>query len=157
MTCSSHFRTRSCGGLAVIDEPVRRPKRAPRFSGCAGNAGSASLDQRVAALRDLPGRPIGPAILLDVQAYLRERVSLGILDEDDVFAEALVAFVLPQLDDLSRSQQVTVVAFTAEHLLSGWSRSRLAMMFGAIFDPSAVDYAGEVEFDYGEQTADVTD
>ena len=141
--------------FAVIDVPVPTAETYSEILTAGGNAGSASLDKRVAALRDLPGRAIGPAILLDVQAYLRERVSLGVLDEDDVFAEALVAFVLPQLDDLSRSQQATVVAFTAEHLLSGWSRSRLAMMFGTIFDPSAVGDASEADLEESEQTTDV--
>jgi MoxR-like ATPase len=138
--------------FAVIDVPVPSDETTAEILKAKGGTGSASLNARVAALRDLPARPLGPAILLDVAGYLRERLALGNASEDDVFAEALIAFVLPQLDDLSRSQQSAVVMFTKEHLLTGWTQPRLTGLFAATFDLGAVESATGAALDVAEQS-----
>lgn len=140
--------------FAVIDVPVPSSDTTSEILQAAGGTGSGVLDSRVLALRDLPARPLGPAILLDVAGYLRERLELGGVDENDALAEAMVAFVLPQLDDLSRTQQSAVVRFAKEHLLAGWSNARLMGLFGPTFDAGAVEQGTEAALDRLEQEDD---
>ena len=71
--------------------------------------GSADLDQRLRALIDLPHRRLGPAVLIDCGNYIAERLVLPPVpnlkvDPPSVIEEALAAYVVPQLDDLSQPE-----------------------------------------------------
>jgi MoxR-like ATPase len=125
--------------FAVVEVPVPSADVFAEILAAAGGAGSATLRQRVLALHALPHRRLGPAILLDVARYLRERTSITDVADDDAFAEAFSAFVAPQLDDLSRSQQVDIVRYLRDHLLPGWSAPKVHEFAASLFDAPALD------------------
>jgi MoxR-like ATPase len=131
--------------FAVIDVGVPARDEFIEILKAKGDTNSPEGNARVHALLDLPHRVLGPAILLDVAAYVRERLVVSAPDIDTAIAEALVAFVLPQLDDLTRRQQVDVAAFAQAHLVKGWPAARVRELLADAFHTPAADLATEDE------------
>jgi MoxR-like ATPase len=129
--------------FAVIDVPIPSKDAFLEILKEKGDTGSPEANARIIALIDLPHRPLGPAILIDVGKYVRERISVGESDVDRAVAEAVAAFVLPQLDDLRRPQQVAVVTFTKEHVLKGWTPAQVAALFADTFHAAREDLVAE--------------
>jgi MoxR-like ATPase len=96
--------------------------------------GRPELDERVYALTRIPACPLGPAIVLDVARYLVARRALGTLpgvadDDPQLLGEALVAYVLPQLGDLTRQQLRGAFAYLRDAVLSPMDDSDVAELF----------------------------
>jgi MrcB-like, N-terminal domain/AAA domain (dynein-related subfamily)/SacI restriction endonuclease len=124
--------------FAVIEIPVPEPTELKAILEARAATGDEDVDARLAALASLPGRPLGPAILIDCGCYLKERLPLRTESESIamLLAEALAAFVLPQLDDLSRLQQVEVMRHLHDHVLLGESLHRVAELLAPTFQAS---------------------
>jgi MoxR-like ATPase len=133
--------------FAVIDVPVPDRETYREILHEGGQVGITAVDAAILALIDLPGRSLGPAILLDVAAFARERLTLIPADVEAAIGDGLAAFVLPQLDDLSRSKQVEVTAFLSEHVLKGWDRSRVAELVAETFHLAPADLVLPDELD----------
>ena len=104
-----------------------------------GETGSEAADVRIQALLDLPFRRLGPAILLDLAGFVRERLKLVPDEVDQALANGLLAYVMPQLDDLSRPQQVRVTRFLSEHVIKGWSTEDVARLVADTFHAEPED------------------
>ena len=122
--------------FAVIDVPVPTEEEYLEILKEKGDTGSPDANARIRALLDLPHRKIGPAILIHVAAFVRERLSLVPGDVDGALAAAILAFVLPQLDDLARPQQADVTAFLVQHVLKGLSAIEVASVVSDTFHAS---------------------
>jgi MoxR-like ATPase len=95
-----------------------------------GSSGSSSVDACLRQLGRLPGRPIGPAIVLNCLDFARERLAVDpAVETAQLLSEALVAHVLPQLDDLSRQQQRALVAHAFAQLLQPWPLGEVLAFF----------------------------
>jgi MoxR-like ATPase len=139
--------------FAVIEVPVPPPEVIAELL-AAADTGSATVTRRVRSLSALPHRPLGPAFLLDVARLCRERVSLGFASPDRVVADALTAFVLPQLDDLTRQQQADVIRFAHATLVPGWEPAAVASLFAPAFHRPEADLLDELESAAPETDAD---
>jgi MoxR-like ATPase len=73
--------------------------------------GSTQLDNALLALCELPHRPLGPAILIDVGRFMKSRSEQQGATPDVVIRSALQAFVLPQLAGLSIPELRAIVTF----------------------------------------------
>jgi MoxR-like ATPase len=136
--------------FAVIEIPVPEAAEMAAILEARAATGDEDVDQRLAALASLPARQLGPAILIDCGCYLKERLPLREPGEgpDKVLAEALAAFVLPQLDDLSRPQQGEVMRHLHDHVLLGETPVGIATLLAPTFlaDPrELLDLAAEEE------------
>jgi MoxR-like ATPase len=112
--------------------------------------GSPVLDDSLAELITLPHCSLGPAILLDCARYLAARRALGTLagvddTENQMFAEALLAFVLPQLGDLTRPQQAEAMRFLRDRVLVGQSMQVVAALFSQALRVSPSELIDEDE------------
>jgi MoxR-like ATPase len=126
--------------FAVIEVPVPEEAEYRGILAARAATGEAEIDERLARLISLPSRQLGPAILIDCGAFLRARLALsGPTDPDQALAEAISAFVLPQLDDLSLPQQVELMRYLHSHLLSGWEQERVASLLADTFQVSSRD------------------
>jgi MoxR-like ATPase len=129
--------------FAVIDVPVPKKDHYLDILKLKGQTGSQDGDARVQALIDLPHRKLGPAILLDVAAYVRERLLLETDAIDSAMAEGVAAFVLPQLDDLSRPQQLNVSRFLQQYVIKGWPMKGVADLVADTFHVLPEDLTGD--------------
>jgi MoxR-like ATPase len=121
--------------FAIIDVPTPSREVYEQILLAKAATGSDDLDARIAALISLPMRTLGPAILLDCATFVRERCSTSAIglatDEPGVIAvrDALRAFVVPQLDDLSPAQLGGIVRYLALGALKGIPREDIARLF----------------------------
>jgi MoxR-like ATPase len=125
--------------FAVIEVPAPEGQALLAILGARAGTGDEELDERLVALGDLPERTLGPAILIDCGEFLRERrgiASESQVDPDAFLAAAIRAFVLPQLDDLSRPQQGTVSRYLRSHVLKGWDHRAVAELLAPTFQVS---------------------
>jgi MoxR-like ATPase len=129
--------------FAVVDVPVPKRDQYLEILKLKGKTGSQDGDARIQALIDLPHRKLGPAILLDVAAYVRERLLLESDAVDSAAAEGVAAFVLPQLDDLSRPQQLDVSKFLQQHVIKGWALEGVAALVAETFHVLPEDLTGD--------------
>lgn len=98
--------------FAVVDVPAPPPVTIAEIVATKSPSGDVDLDASLVALASLPHRPMSPAILIDCGRYLSERRSLEPgANTSAILKEALFAFVLPQLDDLSVPQLRDVVRY----------------------------------------------
>lgn len=121
--------------FAIVDVPTPSREVYEQILLAKAATGSDDLDSRIAALISLPMRPLGPAILLDCATFVRERCStfasgpapgdLGIV----ALRDAIRAFVVPQLDDLSPAQLGGIVRHLAQGALKGMTREDIARLF----------------------------
>jgi MoxR-like ATPase len=125
--------------FAVIDLPVPEPEEHKEILKIRAPTGDEALDERLGALTELPGRQLGPAILIDCGQYLQERLGFGEPDPEVAMAEAIAAFVLPQLDDLSRPQQVAVMRHLSARVLPAASLKSVAELLASTFQASAAE------------------
>jgi MoxR-like ATPase len=145
--------------FAIVDVAV--PDQDQYGSILAGRAatGDEDIDARLYRLTKLPHRQLGPAILIDCGKFLHERLALdGAADPDlaTLMSEALAAFVFPQLDDLTRTQQADVARYLHQHVLPEWNSSQVRLSLSAVFDlpPGAVTSEDDVaEAPQGEAEA----
>jgi MoxR-like ATPase len=114
------------------------------------------VDERLGNLTELPWRQLGPAILIDCGAYLKARLGAGEVDREKALAEAIAAFILPQLDDLSRPQQVDVMQHLSQHVLVDWELVQVAELLAATFHASAEDLLELADDGAGGELADET-
>jgi MoxR-like ATPase len=131
--------------FAVIDVPVPPAAALIDLLKAHGDTGSAAVSSRIQALTELPHRQLGPAVLLDVARLCQSRIALGQGSPDRVVADALTAFVLPQLDDLTRQQQADVARFAHARLLSGWDADTVATLLAPTFHRSPADIRDELK------------
>jgi MoxR-like ATPase len=103
------------------------------------------ITARIDALIELPHRPLGPAVLLDVARLCHSRLELGAESPERVLADALVAFVLPQLDDLSEQQQRDVIRFVKARVLQAWAPVEIAELFASTFHAQSADLVDALE------------
>ena len=136
--------------FAVIDVPVPEKDDYLEILNTKGQTGSITADERVQALIDLPFRKLGPAILLDVAAFVRERLRISPNQIDAALEAALLAFVLPQLDDLSRSQQVEITKYLQKNVLKGLTAIRAARIVADTFHAAPEDLMPEESPDDSE-------
>jgi MoxR-like ATPase len=122
--------------FAVIDVPIPDPGAHRDILKARAATEDDDLDERLGNLTELPWRQLGPAILIDCGAYLQARLAGGEHDRDKVLSEAISAFVLPQLDDLSRPQQLDVMRYLADEVLSGWEPLQVAQLLATTFRAS---------------------
>jgi MoxR-like ATPase len=125
--------------FAVIDVPAPEGAALRAILAARASTEDEALDQRLAALGELPERTLGPAILIDCGAFLARRLAIAPsaeVDPDAFLAAAIRAFVLPQLDDLSRPQQTTVMAHLEGKVLTGWDRRKVAELLAPTFQAS---------------------
>lgn len=99
------------------------------------NTGSGDLNARVAALIELPHRPLSPAILIDCGLYLASRRALDLAeatetDPTQAIQEAFFAYVVPQLDDLGVPQLRDIVAYLQAKVLIGKTAKDVASLLG---------------------------
>jgi hypothetical protein len=125
--------------FAVVDLSVPSQDEFLEILKEKGMTGSETADVRIQALLDLPFRRLGPAILLDLAAFVRERLKLAPRDVDQALANGLLAFVMPQLDDLSRPKQVRVTRFLSEHVIKDWSTEEVARLVADTFHADPED------------------
>jgi MoxR-like ATPase len=125
--------------FAVVDVPVPLKEEYLEILKEKGNTGSSDANSRIQALLDLPHRKIGPAILIDVAVFVQQRLALVPGDVNGALAAAILAYVLPQLDDLSRPQQVDVTGFLVQHVLKGWSPLDVVSVVADTFHASPED------------------
>jgi MoxR-like ATPase len=90
------------------------------------STGSTELDEAIAEMIAVPGRSLGPAILLDCARYVQARRALGTpvnseggSERETFVGEAIGAFVLPQMDDLTPRQLQDVVRYVHQKVLAG--------------------------------------
>ena len=139
--------------FAVIDVPVPYKEVYLEILKAKGETGSTAADASVQALIDLPHRQLGPAILLDVGAFVRERLTLSPGQVDAALAEALQAYVLPQLDDLSRPQQIEITAFLTTHVMKGKTALEVARLVAETFHAAPADLLTVASADDGAAEA----
>jgi hypothetical protein len=125
--------------FAVVDLPVPSQDDFLEILKEKGETGSEPADVRIQALLDLPFRRLGPAILLDLAGFVRERLKLAPDEVDRALANGLLAYVMPQLDDLSRPQQVRVTRFLSEHVIKEWSIEEVARLVADTFHAEPED------------------
>lgn len=136
--------------FAVIDVPVPIREDYLEILKAKAQTGSGVADQRVQALIDLPHRKLGPSLLIDVAAFVRERLKIAPDEIDAAFEAALLAYVLPQLDDVSKPQQIEIARYLKKHVLKGRTRFDVAYLVADTFhaapeDLASVDSADEAE------------
>jgi MoxR-like ATPase len=123
--------------FAVIDIPAPEPAEHREILRARAPTDDEEVDERLGKLAALPHRQLGPAILIDCGSYLRERLPLGEDgDHATALAEAISAFILPQLDDLSPAQQVDVLRYLDEEILVEWERREVAELLAPTFQAS---------------------
>jgi hypothetical protein len=123
--------------FAVIDIPVPTEAEYKEILKARAPTGDEVADQRLAKLISLPCRQLGPAILIDCGVYLGKRLSLeegG--DLDQALGEAVSAFVLPQLDDLTRPQQAKVLHYLTSEVFISWQSQEVARLLASTFEAS---------------------
>jgi MoxR-like ATPase len=137
--------------FAVIDVPAPTADETREILAARAPTGNETIDLRLGRLADLPGRKLGPAILIDCGRYLEQRLPLGEpADGEAALAEAVSAFVLPQLDDLSPRGQAEVMRHLRDHVLPEFSRRQIAELLADTFQTSAEDL---LERDAAERAA----
>jgi hypothetical protein len=121
--------------FAIVDVPTPSREIYEEILLAKAATGSEDLDRRIAALISLPMRTLGPAILLDCATFVRERCSPAargpVTGEPGIVAirDAIRAFVVPQLDDLTPTQLGSIVRYLAQEALKGMTREEIARLF----------------------------
>jgi MrcB-like, N-terminal domain/AAA domain (dynein-related subfamily)/SacI restriction endonuclease len=131
--------------FAVIDVPAPVGPELRAILAARAATGDEGLDGRLAALGELPERTLGPAILIDCGHFLRNRLKIAPaaeVDRDRFLAAAIRAFVLPQLDDLSRPQQAAVMRHLESKVLLGWDGRQVAELLAPTFQTPVGELVG---------------
>jgi len=127
--------------FAVVDVPVPDRDDYADLLKVRADTGSVDANVRVTALIDLPARRLGPAILLDVADLVRERLLIAPTQIDEALEAALLAFVLPQLDDLPMQQQTETIRFLTKSVLKGRTLMDVATLVAGTFQAMPDDLA----------------
>lgn len=144
--------------FALIEVPAPDVSVVKKILADKAPSGSPALDAALAALVDLPHRPISPAILIDCGNYLRERASLPALSaspDDSLLREALFAFVVPQLDDLSKSQLQDVARYLNDKVFLTSTQAEVVALLASALQLSRDDIAPpKLSHEAGDEDAD---
>ena len=137
------------GLLKAVDEAARAiPPAFPLTATVAVNPFLGQTGQDLATATALVARVGGTRLTLARSEYAAKRAA-GEIENADLEA-ALLAFVLPQLDDLSRSQQVEITKYLQKNVLKGLTAIRAARIVADTFHAAPEDLMPEESPDDSE-------
>jgi hypothetical protein len=130
--------------FAIIDIPNPPPAITKEIIAEKGSSGDLDLDGAIGSLVNLPYRPVSPAILIDCGRFLSARAAVsaeaGLAPEpSELLQEALFAYVVPQLDDLSKPQLQDIVTFLQENVLKSMTPNEVARLLSSALQVNEKD------------------
>ena len=116
--------------FAVIEIPIPSKEELEGILGDAVEVGDIDLSNRLNALASVLHNRVGPSILIDCGRYLRERNRVLQGERGRAMAEAISAYVVPQIAGYSRNEQAAISVAMFKACCNGLSLDDFRLVLG---------------------------